>query len=535
MAQFRSLLALVLLATSLHVWSISRTLLPAQDGLKFIRVAQEFQSSSWWDAVRGADIHPLYPALVATAEPIVALFRDKGPDTWRIAAQSIAACASLGLVLVIFCLTRSLFDKRIALIAATLLALLPRAAELGHDTLADSLGLFLTFLGFWLAARAWRTTDWRTAFASGLACGFGYLARPEVILAPIAIGLTWIMILTAPKNQRQICRILVLPVLLLAVMFVVSSYAMIKGEISEKLALRYGALLGPKAIASRTAPQLVTQGLDDQRLDFSPKEETEHIPIRNLRSSVLRISSKWWEEMCWGFAVMTGWGLVRRHHIRGLLPDCNLSDSNNFEGRLLLTFTCVFLLAILRHSTNLGYLSGRHIMPLVVASVPWAAAGTFVCCRGISVKLGWNRGRVQLAGVAAAGLAILGSIYTQMQPGHLNHVSRWGHWAAGSWLARNAKPDEKVLDTRGWARFISGQPGYDYWHVRQALTDSQLAYIVVGLDELEAMSSRSMTLNALLAYSATPLADFPSSRTDPNPVVRLYRFHRPDSWKGLLQ
>ena len=75
-----------------------------------------------------------------------------------------------------------------------------------------------------------------------------------------------------------------------------------------------------------------------------------------------------------------------------------------------------------------------------------------------------------------------------MQPNHLNHLSRWGHWAAGQWLADNAGPTELVLDTRGWARFVSGHAGYDYWHVRQALTDSHLSYIIVGLDELEARS-----------------------------------------------
>ena len=74
MAHRRGLLAIVLLAACLHVWAISRTLLPAQDGLKFIRVARQFQIDPWEDVVRGADVHPLYPALVATAEPIVALF-----------------------------------------------------------------------------------------------------------------------------------------------------------------------------------------------------------------------------------------------------------------------------------------------------------------------------------------------------------------------------------------------------------------------------------------------------------------------------
>ncbi len=115
----------------------------------------------------------------------------------------------------------------------------------------------------------------------------------------------------------------------------------------------------------------------------------------------------------------------------------------------------------------------------------------------------------------------------QMMPSHLNHLSRWGHWAAGRWLVDHARPSERVLDTRGWARFISGQDGYDYWHVRQALTDSHLSYIIVGLDELEANSARAATLNALLSYAATPLKEFPAFPGDRTAGVRIYRFHRP--------
>ena len=194
----------------------------------------------------------------------------------------------------------------------------------------------------------------------------------------------------------------------------------------------------------------------------------------------------------------------------------------------------VYALALMRHSVLLGYLSGRHIMPLVYASLPWAAAGSFVCARGIAVKRCWTE-KVRLrAGILAGCLAVAISIVVQMQPSHLNHLSRSGHWAAGRWLADHAGPRELVLDTRGWAKFVSGHPGYDYWHVRQALTDSHLAYIVVGVDELQARSTRAKTLKSLLAYSATPLLDFPTFPGDPTPAVRLYRFHRPHNWEGLM-
>ena len=151
MAGRHSLLAVVLFAVALHVVAITQTILPAQDGLKFIRIARMFHSQPWTDVVRGSDTHPLYPALIAVTEPVVARFAGEGPDAWRLASQLVAVLGSIGLLVPIYCLTRSLFDGRIACMAAALAVLLPRTAELGHDTLSDSTGLMFTFAALWLA------------------------------------------------------------------------------------------------------------------------------------------------------------------------------------------------------------------------------------------------------------------------------------------------------------------------------------------------------------------------------------------------
>ncbi len=534
MAGRHSLHAVVLFAVILHAVAITQTLLPAQDGLKYIRIARQFQSQPWSDVVRGSDSHPLYPALVAAVQPMVACFAGHGQDGWRTSAQIVAALASVALILPIYALACSLFDRRIACLAAALVVLLPRAAELGHDTLSDSLGLLSTFVALWLGAKALRRGDWRFALGSGLATGLGYLARPEVVLVPLAIGLTWVVGLCRSSRAQALARGPVIALLFAAALAMIGSYTAVKGDISEKLALRYAVSLGPKAPAVRRAPQQAPRGLDDPRWDFSPKEEADWIPIRNWRIAVIRIIGKWWEELCWFFAVMTVWGLARQRFIRSLCPDRDPDDPGEETRLLLLIFMAVYALALVRHSVMLGYLSGRHVMALVCASVPWAAAGTFVCARGVAVKLHWSRRTCGIAAGLAASLIVAASIVVQMRPNHLNHLSRWGHWAAGKWVADNAGPTELVLDTRGWARFISGHAGYDYWHVRQALTDSHLCYIIVGLDELEAMSPRARTLNALLSYAATPLVDFPAFPGERAAGVRLYRFHQPSTWEGLV-
>ncbi len=433
--------------------------------------------------------------------------------------------------------------------------LLPRSAEVGHETLSDSLGLLLTFTALWWGAVALRRSDWRIGACAGLTAGFGYLARPEVILVPVAIalaGLTSLFPLSPfarrkPTIQlnppldvfgwspaRAVARGPAIAAVIAAAFVVIGSYAAIKGEISEKLAFRYGVSIGPHTPVARRASHQLPRGLDDPRWDFSPKEESDHIPIRNWKHAVIRIVDKWWEALCWFFAVMTVWGLVRQRFVRGLCSERDPDDPATFERRVLITFIAVYALALVRHSTALGYLSNRHVMALVYASLPWSAAGVFVCARGIAVKLHWSLGLARVAGVAASVLIVAASIVVQMQPNHLNHLSRMGHWTAGQWLAEHVLKSETVLDTRGWARFIAGVPGYDYWHVRQALSDASLSYIVVGRDEMEANSPRARTLNALLSYAATPLVEFASPAGDLTTGVRLYRFHRPLSWEGLV-
>jgi 4-amino-4-deoxy-L-arabinose transferase-like glycosyltransferase len=533
MAGRRWLLAIVVLSAVLHAISIARTHLPAQDGLKFIRVARQFQTSPWPDVVRDTDLHPLYPALIAMAEPAVALAAGHGPDTWRIAAQLVAALVSLALLFPLYSLARVLFDDRIALVSVAIYALLPIPAEVGHDTLSDSLGLLATLICLRYGAVAVRTGSWRLALAAGSAAGLGYLARPEVILAPAALCAVWLFQSVRNLDLSRIRAAMtspVMPALALSVLVSVGAYALVKGQVSEKLALRHGASLGRQNILIRAVPLWLPRGLDDPRWDFSAKEEGDRLTIKSPRKALEWIVIEWWDELCCGFAVMAVWGLVRQRFILGLCRDRDPEDSGKTERLVIAVFAAVFLAAIVRHSTSLGYVSGRHTLPLVLVSVPWAAAGTFVCLRGLGVKLPWSPRTAWVSCVAGTGLVVAVLVAYQLRP---SHPTRWGHWAAGQWLARHAGPGDVVLDTRGWARFVSGMPGYDYWHVRQALTDSHLSYVVVGHEDLDAGSPRARTLGALLAYAATPVQEFATLVGKENFGVRIYRFYRPDSWEGM--
>ena len=106
MSSRRWLVAVAAFAAILHGWGMARTPLPAQDGLKFLRVAREFQGQPWLDVLRSSDQHPLYPALIALVEPPLALVLGPGPLPWRLAAQGVSALASILLLWPLHALTR---------------------------------------------------------------------------------------------------------------------------------------------------------------------------------------------------------------------------------------------------------------------------------------------------------------------------------------------------------------------------------------------------------------------------------------------
>ena len=528
MTRRRALLAITLLAAVLHTIGIARTLVPAQDGLKFLRVARQFHHQPWTDVVRGTDQHPLYPALIALTEPGVRVVLGSGPETWRIAAQLVAACAAVLLIFPLFGLIRVLFDERIAYVGTLAYVLLPFPAAVGHDTLSDSVALLAFLIALRLGELALRRDAWLAAVGCGLAAGMGYLARPEVVVAPVAVLVTAATRWRIPVQARQ----RMLPQLAaLAVMFLatVGTYALVKGEVSEKLALRIGAALSQRNTVVRKTPQWLPPGLDDPRWDFSPKEQSGDAPRARPLRIVGRLTREWAEGLGWVFAFFALWGLARDRFIRRFIGRADDAQAD-VGRRLILVYLALFCAVLVRHVWKMGYLSGRHTLALVIVSVPWAAAGTTICACRLASVLRWSPRLARTVGIAVLTAAIGASTAFQLKP---SHPTRWGHWAAGRWLASHTQAADAVLDSRGWAAFLSGRPSYDYWHVRQAFTDSRLAYVVVGADELEASSRRSTTLRAVLAYAAEPVAAFPETRGGAGVGVQVFRYHRPRSWEGL--
>ena len=548
---------IMLLAALLHGVGIARSSLPAQDGLKFLRVARQFHQDSWGTVVRGTDQHPLYPALIALAQPALSPILGNEADSWRIAAQVVSALASLILLIPLFMLARGLFNETTAVLTTLLFVLLPLPARVGHDTLSDPVALLAITTAFACGLDAMQTGRLAAAIGCGIASGLGFLARPEVAVVPMAVVLTWGWNLvsshsnfraghdfgvlpalcgvgsahlvagrwakpTLPGKQTAsaigVRRIAALSVAFLAL---VGPYTVVKGEVSEKLSLRRAAALSSKHDTPATTFHSLPPGLDDARWDFAAKEEGDREPHLGFVPAVLRFFSRFFEAMGYVLVPLAAWGALR---VRA-----------GVGSRLIATYAIAFVGLLVRHAMGFGYLSSRHTLSLVVIAVPFAAAGLLDLARLVRSRLesrGSDTTRTRLVRRSLAVALIVG-LAVGAQWHRPPHASRWGHGAAGRWLATHAAPGEKVLDTRGWATFVSGRPAHDYWHVKQALVDPALSYVVVGEDERTAPSRRGETLRAVLAYAAEPVTAFPDRQGSSTADVRVYRFLPPTDWEGM--
>jgi hypothetical protein len=523
----RTMIALVLIAVCLHAWAISRTIVPAQDGLKFLRASRSFESQAWHAAIRGTDQHPLYPMLVASARPMATAILGAGPESERIAAQAVSSLAAVATLLPLYFLARSLHGALAACLTALLYVALPLPAEIGHDCLSDSLGLFFTVSTLCLGASALRRGDRRLAVAAGVCAGLGYWARPEVVLAGGAVLIVAIADVAFGLRHHVFGRFIthvretgpevgvkggtrgvsamaapgLVPALLLAACVPVGGYALAKGQISEKLSVRMGIGLGPAAVS---------------RVEVAPRPRVSVIPPKEEPSTSVLRSPR--------FAL----GHIGRNYVRviGLflapLALVGAMLSGRSAGQVLIkVYFLLFLALLVRHVTVFGYGSYRHVLSLVVVSLPWAAWRLSVLGRRMA---GWFRvsgAPARVAGFVCCGLILCLGIVAQ---GKAVHPSRWGHWAAGQWLARETGLETAVLDTHGWAGFIARRRTYDMWHVGQALSDARLRHMVVERAEVEAATERGRSLRTLIDERARsePIAAFPARKGGTTADVLIY-------------
>lgn len=429
----RCLLLLLALAVGLRAWTIPHTVVPARDGIGFIRYAWQLEHRPWLDVLRASHHPPGYPlSILAISLPLRYLIAG---DVLPLSAQFAANLAGILLVIPMFYLGRELFDRRVGFGAALLFQCFPVSARVLSDTLSEPLFLLALTTGLLMAARALgRPTAWRFGLC-GACAGLAYLTRPEGAALPLAVGLAllgWRFLAAAQWPRRTVA---------------VSALALAMG--TATVAGPYVAIIGR-----------LTQKPTGQKLFEVGGSDTE----RTAGSGPLW--AMWYsDEGPARSSPQLGWcvravliQVFKGYHYLGfplvLLGLWHFRDRFRLvPGAAVLSILMVLQIGLLlRVAMVSGYVSERHVLPVLLCGLYWVAA-----------TLGWAGDKLaaglRLAKPRTVAVMPLLLLAISGLPGTLKplHAHRGGFRAAGDWLAHHATAADTIIDPFGWAAHYAGR------------------------------------------------------------------------------
>jgi hypothetical protein len=460
---------LLVLAGTLRVWVIGHTEVASRDSIGYIRYALALEQQPLTQVLDDNMQHPGYPAvLLAVSRPVRHFLGGTTPATMQLSAQLASSLAGILLVIPMFYLGRALFDRGVGFWAAVVFQALPVSTRIMGDGLSDPTFLLIAATTLLLAVRALRTGKALDFGLCGLCVGLAYLTRPEGAILGLATGLVLLgaQALRAwrrPWRQTAICG----TCLALAAVAVGGPYAATIGCFTKKTSFQ--RMRGNYDYQSYEGETRRTPGQEPGSGDV-PQPDLAAAPGRPLLASMLAAWSLDYNQktssgrLLWGLkALLTE--MAKTFLYIGWLPA--LLGLWWFRDRfrivpgawVLLLVCLVQVLALVRLTVIMGYISERHTLIVVLCGCFWGAAAV----RTLGQRLAaWLAGRFALGGLAAEGRAwavlLLAAWAGAGLPSSLKplHANRAGHHAAGLWLAQHADPADDVYDPFCWAHYYAG-------------------------------------------------------------------------------
>jgi 4-amino-4-deoxy-L-arabinose transferase-like glycosyltransferase len=513
------LVVLVALSTALQTWVILHARLPAVDTVNFVAHAQLIERDGVIAALRADPSPPLYPLSMLTLRRVMQACDCQ--ISWALTAQLAAAIPLVLCVVPVYWLARQVFNPRASFTAALLFVVMTQVARMGAEALSDSAHLLcfclaLVACGKAVAAERLKPqTLW--SLAGGMCVGLALLARaeawilvPAVTLAPLCItSLDW------PGRVKQslltslatVTGIALFTFAWLAPLGVYQPYAIVerllvrRGYV-EEMPINLPATVASTDYADSTDWQL-TSG---EPMQFGRKDPTVSIRFRGFTAAVARFTAE----------LLQSW-----QYLVGILAAVGVAMSRELWWRPTVSLHrlvfVLFALALLAFATRHGYLERRHLLPLIVLSLPWAGCGVLRIGEQLANRLQTNAQRTQWAMIVGTALLLVSTSLLPLHPGRVAHRD------AAAWLA--AQPETgAVLDTIGHSALYTGRTTYRHEIAPAALADPDLQFVVIESAELRYNSPRAATLRELIARFGTLAAKFEPPPERVGPVVHVYRW-----------
>ena len=533
---------LAVLACFVQVWMIDRAVVPAQDALRYLIVAQSMARDGLVATLEMQYEQPLYPALVWLTHAALAAAGLRGTADWAASLQWSAAASLVLAVAPLYFLLRLLHDSRSAVAGCLLFVLVGAMARLGADGLSDSTHLCLCLWALWaisvyftsqracyFRASVVATKESRRGagwlLAAGLFCGLAILTRAEAIVLPAAFLATLALVQLRRPFRRPWAEAATAAVSLLGGMsLVLAVYLALSGALRPESAVE--RLLSRRGVVETEPLNATVRGgafgaavderwyLDETgRLVFGRKDFASSSRFHGVRAATGHLIAELVESLQYWIGGLALFGLWRRRG-RAAGP----------IDRFVQILCGGLIAATWAIAVRNGYLSDRHLLLVIVFALGWAGVGAVELGEALAAACWLNKVRLAPAAVrrlalAAVALACLPALARPL------HASRINHREAAAWLAEHAAEDDVVLDSRGWTALYTGRPTYRYEAAQAAFSHPRLAYVVVEQAELEMASRRGETMRRLVAEAAEPVARFSVPGAKPQRDVVVHRWH----------
>ena len=337
---------LLLISLILSIYLFFRTYVISMDGaLQYIPMAKFFAAGFFGDAVRFSGQQPLYSFLIAL------VFRSV--HDFELAGKLISSFFGIMVIFPVYFLGKQIFDRKIAFLSASFLAIHPYIRRFSGDVLKESTYLFLLATAIWFTLRTLQREKIYPYLFVPLFSALAYLVRPDGIevLLVVFFYILFIKRFDPPEKRWVVILLLLLSSVILFLPYLLHLKGL-TGEWTLSKAKSIGGLLGREGMGSE--------------LSYTSKIIYS---LEKLNLQILAI----YHPLYLFFLAM---GLFKR-----------ISSHLKNEEKFLISFFVLHYLVLFLMMLNLTdwktgervqeylLISGRHVLPLLLISIYWVGEG----------------------------------------------------------------------------------------------------------------------------------------------------------------
>ncbi|HUU42328.1 MAG TPA: glycosyltransferase family 39 protein [Planctomycetota bacterium] len=378
------LAAALLIALVAQAVIVSQSQEVSPDGVAFIQIARALKTRPL-DIMRNHAQHPGFPALILAAHVLASpVAGEADASSWLWSARVVSSLFGLGVIVLVWLLARRAFKSGtvagVAVFGVAVIGLFRRSAA---DVLSDTPHLFFYLLAALCAVEGLKRPRWFWFVGVGLASGVAFWIRPEglsVAMMTAAVLPVWAW---RRRDFAMRAALTGAATTLLVAGAVMLPYVLITGKFSSKITYKERFIEQARTPVVSSA-QLADAGgpaVADVLAIDEHEAAHERLGIRWFLRALREVWRKTAQGVRYVLMVPLFIGLFVPSRERSAVPSRVVAAS-------LVGFHACLLLWLYYAG---GYMSTRHVMPIVALMAPWVALGAILMARGAARMMGRGR------------------------------------------------------------------------------------------------------------------------------------------------